>query len=506
MNFPSREFDEVVSAVCHGVATENELQELAELWRSEVAAQDAYLLAVDLHARLACDNSLFLPKQTPTLFPAKKSPWVTKVKSLPFLLLGGPIRAADRWSTAAALLVSYAVFYGAFFSLLWSLRPQPVERNPRQAAELAKLTAESIAQGVATLVECNDCQWEDGEPPAAVGGRITSALPLRLRSGQAILRFDSGAEVGVMGPVEARATSSGNIRLTRGRLAAHVPARAFGFTVETASARLVDLGTDFNVEVDETGETKMVVSRGAVEVAAAPQDATRQKVAEAPARITAGQSITISPSGKGVTVDRKAQQPDWVKELKLSDETPTAVIAYQTVNWAAGNYGDNAGALGLDFDVLRPIRVDALGVFDDLGDGIAPDTTLTVQLWSRDDRGTPQVQTDDQSGKLLAEERFDAAAPGVLMAGHRFKSLATPLELPVGPYTILAQGFSPKNRNINFKFAGAPARKAIETWRGAIAHSGARWGTAQGEYPATANEVNYPYVAGSFKFRPIERP
>jgi hypothetical protein len=500
-----------------GSATAADAARLSQLLRESADLRDEYLRFLDTHAALCWEfreaadlEPIATPVEAPEQEPhrptldapaLRDSTLRSAVKSLPFLLLGGPIRGADRWTTAAALLVCYSVFYGACFLIVWSLRPQVAERDPKQLAELAELAAEDIAKGVATLVEARDCDWEAGHAPAPVGGRITTAESLRLHAGHIVLQFDGGAQVGIVGPAVARAASTGYIRLERGRLAAHVPARAFGFTVETASARLVDLGTDFAVDVNEAGEANMVVTRGAVEVAALVRVDGERKTSGPAVRITAGQALTVSPSGKGSAVERSAKPPDWVKQLKLSEETPTALVAYQITNGAAGNQGSFSGGLGLDFDVVRPIQVEALGVFDDLGDGIAQQSQLTVQVWSRE-RQTTAKGNVDVGGKVLAEQTFDAATPGLLLAGHRFKPLAAPLELPIGSYTIVSYGFSAANRNINFN-QGGPTPRDIETWRGAIAHVGSRFGgTTPGEFPMTVEPRKYCYVAGSFKFGP----
>ena len=526
-----RALDAWIDAAASGSLTPEQHAQLERLLLADPLARQHYLKRVFLIGQLHWLNNSRLAEQgaaavdaaeilstaastNPLTAAASQAPsplrifgaggqWATTGKSLLFLMLGGPVRAADRWSTAATLLVSYIVFYGACFAILWSLRPQPDAR----AQQIAKLAAENAADGVATLVDAGECEWEGGQPPTTLGGRVTTAQSLRLRAGRIVLRFDDGAEVGIVGAAEARPISAGRIVLKQGRLAAHVPPRARGFAVETLAARFVDRGTDFSVEVSEPGETKMTVARGVVEFTALAQVDGQQKPADAPVQVTAGQSVTVSKLGGSLTVNRAAQTPEWVKQAKLSEDSPVAIIAYQTTNWAPGNYGENPGGLGLDFDVLRPIRVEALGVFDDLGNGIAPSTELTVQLWSRDDRGTPNNPADDRGGKILAEQRFDATSQGVLMAGHRFKSLATPVELAAGSYSIVAYGFSAKNRNINFKFAGAPPVKEVETWRGAIKHVGARWGgTALGQFPETINDKSYPYVTGSFKFRPLEPP
>ena len=57
--FPSAEFDEAVAAVCHGLATEEQMRALNKLLRSDSAARDEYLLRLELHSRLASEPDLF---------------------------------------------------------------------------------------------------------------------------------------------------------------------------------------------------------------------------------------------------------------------------------------------------------------------------------------------------------------------------------------------------------------------------------------------------------------
>ena len=59
LNYPSPAFDAAVAAVCHGTASEEQLQALNRLLRDESTARDEYLLRVELHARLASDPDLF---------------------------------------------------------------------------------------------------------------------------------------------------------------------------------------------------------------------------------------------------------------------------------------------------------------------------------------------------------------------------------------------------------------------------------------------------------------
>ena len=67
--------------------------------------------------------------------------------------------------------------------------------------------------------------------------------------------------------------------LKRGKLTAKVAGRAKGFTVETPSATLVDLGTEFAADVDRDGNGEVHVFRG--EVIVQPRSLTDSRPAAA---------------------------------------------------------------------------------------------------------------------------------------------------------------------------------------------------------------------------------
>jgi len=63
--FPSREFDDAVAAVCHGLPSDEQTRALNEILRSDRAARDDYVLRLELHARLASDPDLFASASAP---------------------------------------------------------------------------------------------------------------------------------------------------------------------------------------------------------------------------------------------------------------------------------------------------------------------------------------------------------------------------------------------------------------------------------------------------------
>jgi hypothetical protein len=146
-------------------------------------------------------------------------------------------------------------------------RPTPVE-TPQMMPDVQsegiviRPDSESPAQFV-TFTKINDPIWER---TSMIGDRLGDEI-IRLFAGSVELKFDKGAVVTVDGPVEFRPLSTGQLELRRGRLLASVPQKAIGFTVSTPTSKIVDLGTEFEVAVNDEGESNVQVLRGEIEVA-----------------------------------------------------------------------------------------------------------------------------------------------------------------------------------------------------------------------------------------------
>lgn len=109
----------------------------------------------------------------------------------------------------------------------------------------------------------------DGEP-LHVGDRIATD------EGLASLRFDCGAEVVLKGPAELVVVSPMRARLLRGTLTAQVQESAHGFRIDTPNSRVIDLGTEFGLSVDDEGDTEMVVFSGKVALQYAAAEPTEE--------------------------------------------------------------------------------------------------------------------------------------------------------------------------------------------------------------------------------------
>ncbi len=166
-------------------------------------------------------------------------------------------------------------------------------------------------------------------------------------------------------------------------------------------------------------------------------------------------------------------------------------IAYSVADGTSGTQVFRGG-LGMDFAVLKSISVKKLGVFDDGSDGL--NRTITAELWSRDGNG---------SGVVLASETFTSGSPGTLEAGHRFKSLSSPLTLEPGPYTIVAHGYGGDERNGNS--GGNGDFTTSNDGGGLIQFVGSsRFGSAGGAWPDSEDGGGPArYGAGTFTFSAV---
>jgi hypothetical protein len=124
-------------------------------------------------------------------------------------------------------------------------------------------------QEVATLSDSINAKWADSSFALHSGARLMDSDPaFMLREGYAALHFDNNAKIVIEGPAEFQVLSGDRIRLNYGLLYAAIPDTAHGFTVQTAHARVIDLGTEFGVKESLDGETEIHVIKGGVQLTA----------------------------------------------------------------------------------------------------------------------------------------------------------------------------------------------------------------------------------------------
>lgn len=261
----------LTSAVMDETASPAEFEELTNVLRSSEAARDEYLTLVDLHALLITDPTVADFKTvSPPASDSLKLPG-PKLPGPPADAMGAVANSAGR---RAALVTAVAACVLVVVRVLW-----PASLTPTGGSH----STPQIPVGFAVVAQASDVVWSDAALDA--GTRLDSQT-IVFQSGVLRLVFDDGVEVTLEGPAEYELLEPGSTRLVSGVLAATVPPGAEGFTVETPTAEVVDLGTSFGIDLRESGFSSVSVFDGEVEVAAL--DSTEKRL------LTEGQSVKIS--------------------------------------------------------------------------------------------------------------------------------------------------------------------------------------------------------------------
>lgn len=211
--------------------TAEEHRRLEELLSQSEAARSDWFLHCDLELGIAewATRSTYADEPLPTAESSRPVPATTSRKP-----------TSQTFTPLFAILVAASVLMlvGSFW--LW----------PEQ---------EPMVQGVAVLSRTVDVEWADSRDAKWPGAPL-AAGPLRIKSGALLVEFYSGARVVVEGPAELSLVSASEAFLISGRINAHVPPQASGFTVQTSHFEVIDLGTDFGLTVTlQEGEPKAEV-------------------------------------------------------------------------------------------------------------------------------------------------------------------------------------------------------------------------------------------------------
>jgi len=119
--------------------------------------------------------------------------------------------------------------------------------TPTQQPVAVTPPATTPAEPAARLVGTTDAKWLGALRPD--GDVLTPGQRLALTRGLAEVRFNREAKVIFDGPAEFEVVDGGACRLSAGKLTAHCPPAARGFTVHTPTGTVTDLGTQFGVYV-----------------------------------------------------------------------------------------------------------------------------------------------------------------------------------------------------------------------------------------------------------------
>jgi hypothetical protein len=297
------ELDQLLAALVDGELTYVQQQHLAALLRDDPALQEKY-----------CDylllDSLLRWEQPEAAAPRPAAaPWRWR--------LG--------WRLAGMLAASLLLVVTGYLVNSWQQPGRAIPTSARGPGTDVPVL-EPQASGLAVLTRSVRARWDPRCPPLAVGATVPPG-PLRLQSGLVQLEFYSGAALVVEGPADLELLATNRLRCRAGKVRATVPPQAHGFTILSATAELVDLGTEFGMEVAPNGATEVHVFAGKVEV----HDARPNRSAGSKREVLAGQGLKVEEGGRRTAIPvnaRRFASPDEV------DNLTTVAVATRHAEWS----------------------------------------------------------------------------------------------------------------------------------------------------------------------------
>lgn len=193
--------------------------------------------------------------------------------------------------------------------------------------------AEETSASVAVLTRAVNLEWES--TPLSTGTPLSPGW-LRIKSGIAQIEFYQGARVSIEGPAQFQIVSSGEATCTSGKLSAHVPPPAKGFRINTPRGTIVDLGTEFGLDVSAAA-AEVHVFKGEVELHQPKHTLTS---------LREGQALTVTDIARPLTVN-----PTSFASLSQIDERSVESQRSQFERWQLASARLNLDpSLRLHFD------------------------------------------------------------------------------------------------------------------------------------------------------------
>ena len=331
------ELSQLAVLASEGVIDTDGLECLEKLLHDDPAAQRTYFQLVELNVGLAWRGERTRPIAGEHLTSSALSPAVDGVESIfrsdltphslekrtPAVALGA-LQTVGRSLLASPIGVTLLVaglIYGSFGLFVWQMS-QYAPRADRATEVLAQPAWKSGGPAIARLIATEGCRWSEGATAYPAGSSLEPGV-LQLAAGTALLTFNDGASVVCEGPTQFELLSPRGGFLHRGKLTARVPKRAAGFTVHTPTAKVIDLGTEFGVEVDDRGTAEVHVFQGRVVAEwASKKSPSSQRVelqASEAARFAAGDT----------TVSKLSAAPERFRRTMSAESTAMAAVPVQ---------------------------------------------------------------------------------------------------------------------------------------------------------------------------------
>ncbi|MCA9233901.1 MAG: hypothetical protein KDA44_00420 [Planctomycetales bacterium] len=246
---------------------------------------------------------------------------------------------------------------------------------------------------VASLVSAEDAIWQNNVKSYADGESLRIGSHIRLQRGLVKVNTPTGAELLIEGPCDVVLEAPDRVVLHEGKLTARMADWASGFTVETQSLTVVDLGALFAVAVDAKGNAEAHALEGSVRV----QPLAEVDTSRTSFLLTEGEAVRVNRAAL-TTTRLPAQQERFVlshgafrpyRPIEIHNTGRDLAVGDEDPNWRIVNGAVGASYQGPQYAVVceadeRYLPNHALvsqwmSVARDLRPGCLPNSIYTFQ-------------------------------------------------------------------------------------------------------------------------------
>ncbi|MEM6777984.1 MAG: LamG-like jellyroll fold domain-containing protein [Planctomycetota bacterium] len=245
-------------------------------------------------------------------------------------------RPRARWTLVTRLAVAASVMFLVGIAF-WLGRQSPQARPvpSRSGYSVADEESEFRIAGHATLRRAIDVQWKR-DSIQRMEGEVLPDGRLAFSQGLVEIDFFCGATLIVEGPADLQIRSDWSVGVSQGRLRASVPPAARGFVVNAAGSEIVDLGTEFALDVSPDN-ARIEVIDGEVELRGGQFDGKH---------LLTGQSQSLKGSSSG---------PDLFDALSTATDLERRRESAQSQLWA--DWQEHSKALETDRRLIAYYRL-----------------------------------------------------------------------------------------------------------------------------------------------------
>ena len=224
------EFQDLLNKYCNGTASKEEFQKFEKAMLENEGLRREYLSFMNLDTALRNE--------------AEKSD-----------------TAAQEANRSIKPMIKMVIALAAAIVILLSLNLTYLLKNNKQIQADAS-TDEPLQRGIAVITKSINIS----NPNVSLSeGSTIEQGKLEFDKGFIQLEMFSGVTLIIEGPAKVDLKDTMNLVCDQGKIRAKVPEQAHGFQIITKDAKIVDLGTEFGVDVNSSGKSNLYVYEGEVE-------------------------------------------------------------------------------------------------------------------------------------------------------------------------------------------------------------------------------------------------